>query len=60
MHKQKFIKIHSLCLKILENIKILTSIKVHNSVIIIIVSLFQEDNIFDTNASLTYGPQLQR
>ena len=27
---------------------------------IIIISLFQEDNIFGTNASLTYGPQLQR
>ena len=24
--------------------------------IIIIISLFQEDNIFGTNASLTYGP----
>ena len=29
-------------------------------IIIIIISLFQEDNIFGTNASLTYGPQLQR
>ena len=28
--------------------------------IIIIISLFQEDNKFDTNASLTYGTQLQR
>ena len=28
--------------------------------IIIIISLFQEDNIFGTNASLTYGPRLQR
>ena len=27
---------------------------------IIIVTLFQEDNIFSTNASLTYGPQIQR
>ena len=27
---------------------------------IIIISLFQEDNIFGTNASLTYGPRLQR
>ena len=26
----------------------------------IIISLFQEDNIFGTNASLTYGPRLQR
>ena len=29
-------------------------------IIIIIISLFQEDNIFGTNASLTYGPRLQR
>ena len=28
-------------------------------IIIIIISLFQED-IFGTNASLTYGPRLQR
>ena len=28
--------------------------------IIIIISLFQEDNIFGTNASLKYGPRLQR
>ena len=28
--------------------------------VIIIISLFQEDNIFGTNASLTYGPQFQR
>ena len=27
--------------------------------IIIIITLFQEDNIFGTNVSLTYGPQLQ-
>ena len=26
--------------------------------IIIIITLFQEDNIFGTNASLTYGPQI--
>ena len=25
----------------------------------VIISLFQEDNIFGTSASLTYGPQLQ-
>ena len=25
----------------------------------IIITLFQEDNIFGTNASLTYGPQIQ-
>ena len=25
-----------------------------------IITLFQEDNIFGTNASLTYGPQIQR
>ena len=25
-----------------------------------IIALFQEDNIFGTNASLTYGPQIQR
>ena len=30
------------------------------SIIIIIISLFQEDNIFGTYASLTYGPRLQR
>ena len=29
-------------------------------IITIIISLFQEDNIFDTNVSLTYDPQLQR
>ena len=29
-------------------------------IIIIIISLFQEDNIFGTNASLTYDPRLQR
>ena len=28
--------------------------------VIIIISLFQEDNIFGTHASLTYGPGLQR
>ena len=28
-------------------------------IIIITTTLFQEDNIFDTSASLTYGPQLQ-
>ena len=28
--------------------------------IIIIISLFQEANIFGTNVSLTYGPRLQR
>ena len=27
--------------------------------IIIIITLFQEDNIFGTNASLTYGPQIK-
>ena len=27
--------------------------------IIIIITLLQEDNIFGTSASLTYGPQLQ-
>ena len=32
MHKQNFIKIHSLFLKILRKIEILTSIKGHNSV----------------------------
>ena len=29
-------------------------------IIIIIISLFQEDNIFGANASLTYGSRLQR
>ena len=28
-------------------------------ILIIIITLFQEDNIFGTNASLTYGTQLQ-
>ena len=32
----------------------------HVGIIIIIITLFQEDNIFGTNASLTYGPQMQR
>ena len=32
MHKQNFIKIHSLFLKTLRKIEILTSIKAHNSV----------------------------
>ena len=27
-------------------------------IMIIIITLFQEDNIFDTDASLTYGPPL--
>ena len=26
----------------------------------IIITLFKEDNIFGTNASLTYGPQIQK
>ena len=30
------------------------------NIIIIIISLFQEVYIFGTNASLTYGPRLQR
>ena len=30
----------------------------HNA--ILIITLFQEDNIFGTNATLTYGPQIQR
>ena len=30
------------------------------NIIIIIITLFQEDNIFGTNVSLTYGPRLQR
>ena len=34
--------------------------KVIIMIIIIIISLFQEDKIFGTNASLTYGPRLQR
>ena len=29
-------------------------------IIIIIISLYQKDNIFGTNVSLTYGPQLKR
>ena len=29
-------------------------------IITIIITLFQEDGIFGTNASRTYGPQLQR
>ena len=52
-----------------HNFKMLTACQVpeeainkpsHKQIIIIIISLFQEDNIFCTNASLTYGPQLQR
>ena len=31
-----------------------------SKIIIIIISLFQENNISGTNASLTYGPRLQR
>ena len=31
-----------------------------NMKVIIIITLFHEDNIFGTNASLTYGPQIQR
>ena len=27
---------------------------------VVIITLFQEDNIFGTNASLSYGPQIQR
>ena len=27
---------------------------------ILIITLFKEDNIFGTDASLTYGPQIQR
>ena len=34
--------------------------KVSIIIIIIIISLFQEDNTIGTNASLTYGPRLQR
>ena len=54
--------------KIFSGNEILTSIKGHNSVTnlqkmtlypnLIIITLFQEDNIFGTDASLTYGPQL--
>ena len=29
-------------------------------IIIIIITLFQEDNIFDTDVSLTYGPQITK
>ena len=29
-------------------------------IVIIIKTLFQEDNIFGTNASLKHGPQIQR
>ena len=36
--------------------KIPIRIEVH----LLIIILFQEDNIFGTNASLTYGPQIQR
>ena len=32
MHKQNFIKIHSLFLKILRKIEVLTSVKGHNSI----------------------------
>ena len=30
----------------------------NNNLIIMIITLFQEDNIFDTDASLTHGPPL--
>ena len=33
---------------------------INQVVILVIISLFQEDNIFGTNASLTYGHRLQR
>ena len=41
---------------------IMTRCDVHLSgyLIIIIITLFQEDNIFSTYASLTYGLQLQK
>ena len=44
------------------NIHVYTSYRKErqNRVVIIIISLFQEDNIFGMNASLTYGPQIQR
>ena len=41
-------------------LKLIADIRCDLIIIIIIISLFQEDNIFGTNASLTYGPQLQR
>ena len=32
----------------------------NNKTHVIIITLFQEDNIFGMNVSLTYGPQIQR
>ena len=43
---------------ILDNGQNLTFPIVH--MYIMIIPLFQGDNIFGTNASLTYGPQIQR
>ena len=34
------------------------SVSLRDCIIIIIITLFQEDNIFGRVASLTYGPQL--
>ena len=37
-----------------------TRVVITSKIFIIIITSFQEDNIFGMNASLTYGPQLQR
>ena len=39
---------------------VITYVFKQECVIIIIILLFQEDNIFGANASLTFGPRLQR
>ena len=36
------------------------SVRTIITIIIITITLFQEDNIFGSDASLTYGPQIQR
>ena len=61
------IKVENFTMKILANSALIyvENIKTKvlaNSVliIIIIITLFQDDNIFGTNASLTYGPPIQR
>ena len=35
------------------------TVDIGSAVLIIIITLFQEDSIFGKNAILTYGPQLQ-
>ena len=42
----------------LQNVKNLTLNKINNNNNNIIITLFQEYNVFGTDASLTYGPEL--